>query len=322
MVWCGKKISAEGVTHDPVRLHGLLDVSTPVTGRDLQQWVCALNWMRQSLPKFNELTEDLNIVLQRLYKAVGSNKATRLEKHLVTDHGWGEAQLAAFARTKKALANMITLAHPDPSKTFVLFPDVSHRSWGSVLTQVEPALADLPVAEQNHQPLAFLSEAFKGASLRWSTTEKESYVIVACCKRLDYLFKHPGGFVICTDHRHLRYTFGQEPDLKQPRYLAGKLARWAMILDKFTYDIRHIPGEANVWGELLSRWGNPAAQPALEAQAEGTAAWGDEPRHVMKRLVRLPLPTPSPPAANFAWPSWDTIRGGGHSGSMPVKPSN
>jgi hypothetical protein len=86
VVWCGKKISAEGVAHDPVRLQGLLDMPTPVTGRDLQQRV--VNWMRQSLPKFNELVEDLDIVLQRLYKAAGSNKAIKLERHLVTDHGW------------------------------------------------------------------------------------------------------------------------------------------------------------------------------------------------------------------------------------------
>jgi hypothetical protein len=39
---------------------------TPVTGRDLQQWVCALNWMRQSQLKFNELVEYLDGVLQWL----------------------------------------------------------------------------------------------------------------------------------------------------------------------------------------------------------------------------------------------------------------
>jgi hypothetical protein len=100
--------------------------------------------MRQSLPKFNELVEDLDSVLQRLYKATGSKQVTRLEKHLVVDHGWGEAQIAAFAGTKRALANMITLAHPDPSKTFTLFPDASHRSWGFVLTQIEPASSDPP----------------------------------------------------------------------------------------------------------------------------------------------------------------------------------
>ena len=81
--------------------------------------------------------------------------------------------------------------------------------------------------------------------------------IVASFKRPDYLLHRPGGFTICTDHRNLRYIFGQEPELKQPRFLADKLARWAMILDTFTYDIRHIPGEAKVWGDLLSKWRRP-----------------------------------------------------------------
>ncbi len=153
------------------------------------------------------------------------------------------------------------------------------------------------MGEQDHQPLAFLSGAFKGASLRWSTTEKEVYAIVAYCKRLDYLFQRPRGFTICTDHRNLRYIWTRAGAKAAPEYL-----------NTFTYDIRHIPGEANVWGDLLSRWGNPAAQLALDAQAEGAAVWGDGPRRVMKRLVRLPLPMPSPLVADFEWPSWDCIR--------------
>jgi hypothetical protein len=90
--------------------------------------------------------------------------------------------------------------------------------------------------------------------------------------------------------------------------LVDKLARWAMILDTFTYDIRHIHRKANVWGDLISRWSNPAAQPALDAQADGAAVWSDVPHRVMKRLVCLPLPTPSPLTADFEWPSWDSIR--------------
>ena len=96
------------------------------------------------------------------------------------------------------------------------------------------------MVDQDHEPLAFISGAFKGASLRWSTVEKEGYAIVASCKRLDYLLQRPGGFTICTDHRNLQYIFGVGPSLKQPRYLADKLARWAVALSCFTYQIRHI----------------------------------------------------------------------------------
>ncbi len=75
--------------------------------------------------------------------------------------------------------------------------------------------------EQDHQPFAFLSGAFKGAYPWWITTE-EAYAIVASREHLYYLILRPGGFTICTDHRNLRYIFGQEPELKRPRCLAEK----------------------------------------------------------------------------------------------------
>jgi hypothetical protein len=74
--------------------------------------------MRQNLPKLNNFVEDLDVVLQRVYRVARSNKATRLEKYMVIDHGWGEARLAAFARAKEALKSMATLTHPDPAKAF------------------------------------------------------------------------------------------------------------------------------------------------------------------------------------------------------------
>jgi hypothetical protein len=39
------------------------------------------------------------------------------------------------------------------------------------------------------------------------------------------------------------------------RYQADKLQQWAMTLSMFQYEIEHVPGEENVWGDLLSRWG-------------------------------------------------------------------
>ena len=86
--------------------------------------------------------------------------------------------------------------------------------WGAVLTQIPPGQEDRPVAEQAHDALAFLSEAFKGVGLRWSSIEKEAFAIVVACKRLDYLLHCPGGFLIYTDHRNLKYVFGVEPEMR------------------------------------------------------------------------------------------------------------
>ena len=153
----------------------------------------------------------------------------------------------AIGRCKDALANMATLAHPDPAKTFCLYTDASQDHWGAVLNQIPGDQIDKPLEDQAHEPLAFLSGTFKGASLRWSTTEKEAYAIVASCKRLDYLLQRPGGFKIYTDHRNLKYIFGQDATANEvPRYLADKLARWAVVLSSFNYTIHHVSGDDNV----------------------------------------------------------------------------
>ena len=41
-----------------------------------------------------------------------------------------------------------------------------------------------------------------------------------------------------------------------PRYAMNKMLRWATKLSAFNYVIEHIPGEENVWADMLSRWGS------------------------------------------------------------------
>jgi hypothetical protein len=41
--------------------------------------------------------------------------------------------------------------------------------------------------EQDHQPLAFLSEEFKGAQLRWTVPKKEGFAIVDTVNKVDDL---------------------------------------------------------------------------------------------------------------------------------------
>jgi Reverse transcriptase (RNA-dependent DNA polymerase) len=54
--WCGRIISGDGVRSDPRRAQGFLDMSMPVSGADLQQFVCALNWMRTATPVLHTIS--------------------------------------------------------------------------------------------------------------------------------------------------------------------------------------------------------------------------------------------------------------------------
>jgi hypothetical protein len=127
-----------------------------------------------------------------------------------------------------------------------------------MLTQVQPHELNMPHAERDHQPLAFLSGMFRGASTHWSVVEKECFSIICALTALDYFCHTPAGVHIYTDHRNLVFLLdpsGVEPKLH--RRTTAKLLRWGARLQAFDYKIEHISSEDNVWADCPTRWGAP-----------------------------------------------------------------
>ena len=83
------------------------------------------------------------------------------------------------------LQNSVTLAHVDTDKEMCVFTDASQTHWGAVITQVEVGMMNLPLSQQEHQPLVFLSGSFKGSSLRWPIIDKEAFAIITTLTRCD-----------------------------------------------------------------------------------------------------------------------------------------
>ncbi|KAF0702604.1 hypothetical protein As57867_007742, partial [Aphanomyces stellatus] len=98
---------------------------------------------------------------------------------------------------------------------------------------------------------------FTGAAGRWAIVEKEAYAIVETLVRADYLLHPAAGFNLYTDHCNLKFIFSPTAVVASvPKYTAQKLERWALLLMGYSYVIHDIPGEVNVWADLLSRWGS------------------------------------------------------------------
>jgi hypothetical protein len=71
---------------------------------------------------------------------------------------------------------------------------------------VPPNDLDKPLADQRHEPVAFISGAFKGASSRWPIVERKDFAIAEATDRLDYFLLHPNGFSLFCDHHNLQYN--------------------------------------------------------------------------------------------------------------------
>jgi RNase H-like domain found in reverse transcriptase len=107
--------------------------------------------------------------------------------------------------------------------------DASDRFYAGLVTQIHEEQLDLPMEEQYHQPLAFLSGEFKGAQLRWTVPEKEGFATVDTVTNVDYLLLSHDEFSILPDHLNLTYIYNPlYADPTIARHVLHKLQRWAL----------------------------------------------------------------------------------------------
>lgn len=251
--FCGRIISKDGFRYDPRHFQSILDMKVPQTAAQLQQFICATNWMRNSIPLYSQTIKPLHDLLESVYKDVGGRTKRRITKVSING-SWGKDHDEAFSTIKNQLANTTKLSFPKKDHTMCLFTDASETHWAAVLTQIPNADTKKKIEDQLHEPLCFLSGAFKDSSINWSVPEKEGFAIIEAMTKLDYLVS--GSVVwIYTDHANLVYMYdplGKNPGM--PRHTASKLMRWALRMNEFRYIIQHLPGERNVWADMLTRW--------------------------------------------------------------------
>jgi len=256
--FCGRIFDSKGVRFDPRNLKALQDMKYPTTGGELQQFMCATNWMRMGIPNYAATISSLHTLMEEIYKAVGKRTKKAVSKIQIGDK-WKQEHSDSFDAIRKYLQNAITLACPKPNYTRCLFTDASEGYWAAILTQIPEDQVGILVEDQNHEPLGFLSGAFTKHSSHWSIVEKEAYAVVFSMEQFHYMTAS-GTVHIFTDHANLTYIFdpyGRNPGIN--RQVANKLLRWALKLCGHRYVIEFISGESNVWADLLTRWSAPSS---------------------------------------------------------------
>ena len=103
--------------------------------------------------------------------------------------------------------------------------------------------------------MAFWSRKLQPHERRYSATELEGLAVVAAVHHFDaYLITHP--FVVETDNKALVF-------LNSAKHDNGRLARWAMKLQPYTFSIRYRPSGDNVNADTLSRMFGEEKLPSL-----------------------------------------------------------
>ncbi|KAE8997590.1 hypothetical protein PR001_g19545 [Phytophthora rubi] len=279
--WCGKLINGAGVHHDPARIRALQELPYPKTAGELQQFLCATNWMRDSLIDYARVARPLqNLLDAALSRAAKRTK--RVASGIAVDLSTPEH--IAYDELKNLLSTSMTLAFPKEGSTMCLLTDASDLGWSVLVTQVVEWQPNKEVHQQQHELLVCLSGSFTGSQCNWSIIEKEAYPIVCACDKLSYLLLRPGGFRLYCDHRNLVYVFAPGQEVK--KHIRGKLLRWSTKLMEYRYEVEHIDGDSNVWADMVSRWaGNHDPAVRLNAMQLRKRAH-EEPKEAEQRSKR------------------------------------
>ena len=126
---------------------------------------------------------------------------------------------------------------PDFTKQFVLQTDASDRAVGAVLSQ--------QTKEEGDGRVAYFSKKMLPREQNYSTVEKECLAIKLAIQAFRvYLLRRP--FIIQTDHRALEW-------LDCVKENNGRLTRWSLLLQPYTYTIHYRPGPGNGNADTLSK---------------------------------------------------------------------
>ena len=150
---------------------------------------------------------------------------------------WSASCQQAFCNVK-ALCSAPVLVAPRLDQPFKLQVDASHVEAGTVLLQVDEQGIDHPVS--------FFSKKFNTYQLNYSVIQKEALALILALQHFRMYLDSGIPILVFTDHNPLTFL----DSLQNPNQ---RLMRWALFLQPYNLDIRHIKGKDNITVDALSR---------------------------------------------------------------------
>jgi hypothetical protein len=224
--YLGFKMSKSGIRVDPNRTTRLMEMAVPSNGKELLSFLCMANYIRQHIPEFGLVTAPLYEISSRLGR-----------KKLCQDEKWLVEGLPAWEKLQRIIASPMVLQYPNPKLPFILRTDACTTGYGGYLFQVDE--------DGSENIVHTFSGTFKKAQMAYSIPKKELYAIIYAFRHLAF-FLRGAKFLLQTDAMCLTELHFKQIDCET-------MAKWAMVLSEFDYEIQHIPGTLNVFANLLSR---------------------------------------------------------------------
>lgn len=222
----GYMITPTGVTTLKEKVDAINEFPLPSTVAKLRRFIALVNFYR----RFVRNASDIQSPMLQYLKGNKKNDQTKIQ--------WDADSEKAFTDCKQAISNATTLRYHNPVAELILLVDASSIGIGGALHQKGP---------KGFEPVAFFSTKLTPTQQVYSTYDRELLAAYLAVKHFQPWLEGRH-FVIHTDHKPLTHAFQQRLDKASPRQ-----QRHLEYLSQFTTDIVHIPGEANIPADVLSR---------------------------------------------------------------------
>nr|KAI8738399.1 hypothetical protein BgiMline_025302 [Biomphalaria glabrata] len=220
----GHTIQLNQLLPDEEKVAQLLAAPRPIDKSGVRSFLGMCGYYQKFIPHYNSVAAPLSDL----------TKKSQPDKVI-----WSRECEDAFQTLKRCLTSSPVLKLPNLSRNFVLRTDASGSGLGAVLMQTAEETGDTLF------PVAYASRKLSQAESNYAAIELECLALVWAIEKFQaYLYgKH---FILQTDHKPLSY-------LSSSKHLNARLMRWSLLLQPYSFQIEHVPGNENLAPDFLSR---------------------------------------------------------------------
>lgn len=221
--FCGFIIDENGRTPNKSKIKPILSYPEPTTKKELKRFLGMCNWFSNHIPDMQGKLAPLNDLLKGPYK---KNQPVK----------FNDQARAAFEVIKKAMLSPQILSTPNYNEPFYIETDASLRSCGAVVFQL---------INDQKKVIEYWSQKLSRAEMNYSAVERELLAIVLAVEKFRCYIEGTEFTIFC-DNSALQFL----DRIKSP---SNRLARWALRLQPFKFNVVHKSGKDNELADALSR---------------------------------------------------------------------